>query len=90
MQTCFHLYLPQRHGLAGNSARGLRDNVILLRRVAAHGAHYVSAATECDIPEEVRNRTDYRLVVTCPALNHVMQIRDVFNIRLLLEMEYDY
>ncbi|KAH9958421.1 hypothetical protein BC827DRAFT_1219435 [Russula dissimulans] len=67
METCFHLYLgPRQKGYEG--IRRLRDDIILLRRIAAHGMDVGVAAEQCDIPEDIQNRTDYRLVVTCPVL----------------------
>jgi len=92
MQTCFNLYLdpfiPQT-GYMHVNTRGLRDNVILLRRMTVQGVHAVCAAEQCDIPEEVRNRTDYRLVVTCPVLYRAhTTTTTMFSVLLLLEMEF--
>ena len=38
------------------------------------------------IPEEARNRTDYRLLVTCPVVNYV-NTGDGFSLLVLLEMD---
>jgi hypothetical protein len=41
------------------------------------------AVKELDIAEDIRNRTDYRLVVTCPTLG-----TSSFTLLLQLEMEF--
>jgi len=90
MQTCFHLYLDPFHKLQQSwymGTRGIRDNIILLRRMAIQGMHVGCAVEQCDIPEEVRNKTDYRLVVTCPVLHFGSSV-DKFSLFALLEMEF--
>ncbi|KAH9953091.1 hypothetical protein BC827DRAFT_1250459 [Russula dissimulans] len=64
----------------------LRDNVILLLRIATHGVPYTYGADRCDIPESLRNRTDYQLVVTCPVIACATSTDLV--VFLLLEMEF--
>ncbi|KAH9961797.1 hypothetical protein BC827DRAFT_1201927 [Russula dissimulans] len=48
-----------------NGAPSLRDHIILLDRITPQGAVTFIAATQVDIPEEIRNMVDYRLVVAC-------------------------
>ncbi|KAH9958487.1 hypothetical protein BC827DRAFT_1385162 [Russula dissimulans] len=69
VRTCFDLYL-EPFGPGSPSwfmgSRRLRDNVLLLRRLAVQGTFLICAVEQCDIPEEIRNRADYRLVLTIP------------------------
>ena len=90
MQTCFNLYLdpdykgPQTWYM---STRSLRDDVILLQRITVQGEYAACAAEQCDIPEDVRSRTDYRLVVTCPVLHSVWAI-DCLSLFLVIEWDF--
>ncbi|KAH9959294.1 hypothetical protein BC827DRAFT_1214156 [Russula dissimulans] len=86
MQTCYHLYFEPRRGCPFGT-RSLRDKVILLRRLAVHGKDAAFAVEHCDVPEDIRKRTDYRLVVTCPAFLFSSSQSDVF-LWSLLEMEF--
>jgi len=49
----------------------------------------VCAAEQCDIPEDIRNRSDYRLVVTIPVFHYAVgwTERGVF---FHLEWNYDF
>ncbi|KAH9958434.1 hypothetical protein BC827DRAFT_1219486 [Russula dissimulans] len=83
-ETCFNLYHPLDPGWGANlSPRSPRDNIILLQRMAVRGMHMACAVKELDIAEDIRNRTDYRLVVTCPTLG-----TSSFTLLLQLEMEF--
>ncbi|KAH9960114.1 hypothetical protein BC827DRAFT_1155908 [Russula dissimulans] len=69
----------------------LRDNIILLRRIAVHGMYRGHKVKECDIPENVRNRTGYRLVVTCPSIdgNYLLaHSENALGLAVVLEMEF--
>jgi len=69
VQTCFDLYLEPFNPQSTRwymGTRRIRDNIILLRRLGIQGESLVCAAEQCDIPEDIRNRSDYRLVVTIP------------------------
>ncbi|KAH9959324.1 hypothetical protein BC827DRAFT_511707 [Russula dissimulans] len=90
METCHDLYLDPFIPEPGNWHIGissLRDNIILLRRMVVRGAPDALAAEQWDIQEDLRNRIDYRLVVTCPMLHWAGEAHDV-SILLLLEMEF--
>jgi len=89
METCFDLYLDVPHGWPG-CLRSLRDEVVLLRRIAVTGNLMAVAAEQCDIPEHVRDKTDYRLVITCPVLGIEggSEMRSMLSLLLLLEMEF--
>jgi hypothetical protein len=89
METCFDLYLaPFTSDTASwyMGTRSPRNNIILLRRIAFHGNHMTMKVKQWDVPEDIRNATDYRLVVTCPAL-----ITFSFtNFRVLLQLEMEF
>ncbi|KAH9959325.1 hypothetical protein BC827DRAFT_1156336 [Russula dissimulans] len=90
VETCFDLYLdpfipePEHWNLG---IRSLRDNIILLRRMVVRGAPDELAAEQWDIREDLRNRIDYRLVVTCPVFSCSGDVDDL-SVLLLLEMEF--
>jgi len=73
VQTCFDLYLepynPQSRAWYMGTRR-LRDNIILLWRFGVHGKYSKCAVEQWDVPEDVRNGPDYRLVVTCPVMRY--------------------
>jgi len=85
-EKCSDLYLPPFFSLPL-----LRDNIILLLRNTIHGTQMGHTATECDIPENIQNRTDYRLVVTCPTLfgSNSENIESSLGSMVVLEMEFD-
>jgi len=90
METCFNLYRDQFYPVEHwwyMGMRTLRDNVILLRRMAVRGFHVTCATKQLDISEDVRARTDHKLVVTCPVL-HSAGMFDHLSLFLLLEMEF--
>ena len=89
-QTCFDLYLepynPQsRDWFMGT--RRIRDNVILLRRFGVQGEGLACTAEQCDIPEDIRNASDYRLVVTVPVFHYSIEW-DERGLFFHLEMEF--
>jgi len=91
METCFKLYLnPFRPNAESESwnmgTRCLRDNIILLRKFAVQGEFVAFVVEELDIPEDIRNATNYRLVITCPSL-HTHSFSN-FGATLQLEMEF--
>jgi hypothetical protein len=65
----------------------LRDNIIFLRRITLDGIYTGRKAKVCDIPENVRNRAGYRLVVTCAYLEGFPGKSDAC-VGLVLEMEF--
>ncbi|KAH9958493.1 hypothetical protein BC827DRAFT_567449 [Russula dissimulans] len=89
-QTCFDLYLepfnPQSRP-AYMGTRRLRDNIILLRKFAVQGEFFTCAVDQFDIPEDLRNRLDYRLVITCPVVNNFSGCTDR-GLFFQLEMEF--
>ncbi|KAH9961803.1 hypothetical protein BC827DRAFT_1267463 [Russula dissimulans] len=80
MNICFDLYQLL-------NAPSLRDNIILLDRLTFHGAQTLTQATQVDIPEDLRNRVDYQLVVTCPNLYASNYLMSNLSVSLLLDME---
>jgi len=65
--------------------RRLRDNIILLRRFAAQGEFVACAADQFDIPEDIRNRSGYRLVVTCPVYQYAKSTEHGLCVQLEME-----
>jgi len=94
MGTCFNLYMdPHFSTQIGSSGllstRGLRDNIILLRRMVVRRVDAAFEVEQWDIPENVRDRTDYRLVITCPDLYiGCLQWIGELSMLLLLELEF--
>ena len=89
METCFKLYqnpFKQSSESWYMGTRCLRDNIILLRKFAVQGEYVAYAVEEMDIPEDIRSATNYRLVVTCPAL--LARTYTNFGVSLQLEMEF--
>jgi len=89
--TCFDLYLepfnPASRGWFMGTRR-LRDNIISLRRFAVQGELLACAVEQFDIPEDIiRDRTDYRLVITCPVFHYMAACTDR-SIHFQLEMEF--
>jgi hypothetical protein len=87
MQTCPHLYLDQP---TSSLMRGLLDNIILLQRIVGHGKGVAMTVDQWGVPEDVRNKTDYKLVVTCPTLYYQVpeSPSSRVDLELLLEMEF--
>ena len=67
--------------------RRLRDNIILLRRFGVRGEYSTCAVDQWDVPEDIRNGPDYRLVVACPVLGHSIKGSEV-GLYVQLEMEF--
>ena len=94
VRKCYNLYLEPFNPKSQSwivGTRRLRDNIIRLRRFAVRGENVTCAAEQCDIPEEIRKRQDYRLVVTCPVyrLHYPGDIRDIERgLYVQLEMEF--
>jgi hypothetical protein len=92
VDKCFNLYEDAFTGSNREppnwymGTRRLQDDIILLRRLAVQGEYWSCAATQCDIPEDVRNR-DYRLVVTCPVIHY--DTRATWH-GLLCQLEMEY
>jgi len=91
-EACFDLYLAPFVPGTEPEYMGTRSprNIILLRRISVRGEHATIKAKQWDVPEDIRNRTeDYRLVVTCPALQTVtLKSSAKFGLLLQLEMEF--
>ena len=91
MQTCLDLYLTSFNSSSGQpyiaGTPSLRDQIFSLRRIAFHGVQMVCVAKQWDISEEIRNRLDYRLVITCPAF-YTGGSLVYCSLSLLLEMEF--
>jgi len=90
VQTCFDLYLePFCPGSPSwfMGTRRLRDNIILLRKFAVQGNYLTCAADQFDIPEDLRNRPDYRLVITIPVYHYAVPLSD-HGLYFQLEMEF--
>jgi len=90
VNTCFDLYLEpfdpaSRAWFMGT--RRLRDNIISLRRFAVQGELLACAVEQFDIPEDIRDRTDYRLVITCPVFHYTTPCT-TRNLYFQLEMEF--
>jgi len=86
MKTCSDLYVDIPDAPGG--MRGLRDNIILLRRIATHGPHFGVAGEQWDVPEDVQNQMDYQLVVACPAMYRLLTGNATASLDLLLEMVF--
>jgi hypothetical protein len=90
MKTCSDLYYSSSpyHEEPAEwriEKRRLPGSIILLRRFAVHGQYVACKAEQWNIPQDIRNdRSDYRLVVTCPYLDS----RSPLSLLLQLEMEF--
>jgi len=90
MPTCDDdLYLPEPPDLSMGIG-AVRDNIILLRRISMNGAGYGVSAEQWDVPEDVRNRKAYHLVVACPAFFWAGDDDTISQcaMHMLLEMEF--
>jgi len=90
VQTWTELYLEPFNPAARPwfmGTRRLRDNIILLRRFSAQGAFVACAGDQFDIPEDIRNRSGYRLVITCPVYQYVASYTER-SLVFQLEMEF--
>jgi len=67
--------------------RRLRDNIILLRRFAAQGSFVGCGGDQFEIPEDIRTRSGYRLVITCPVYQYSLPYT-VHSLVFQLEMEF--
>jgi len=94
VRKCFDLYLePFNPGSQSwyMGLRRLRDNVILLRRFTFRGEDLMCETEQCNISDDIRNRLDYRLVVTSPVFRFHYQgdvINTVRGLYVQLEMEF--
>ncbi|KAH9958483.1 hypothetical protein BC827DRAFT_1377673 [Russula dissimulans] len=89
-QSCFDLYSdpynPEGRGWYMGTRR-LRDDIILLRRFAVQGDYLTCAAEHVDIPEAIRKRRDYRLVITCPTFHEATGV-NARGLYVQVEMEF--
>jgi hypothetical protein len=89
-QSCFDLYSDPYNPEGRNwymGTRRLRDDIILLRRFAAQGDYLTCAAEHVDIPEAIRKRRDYRLVITCPTFHEATGV-NARGLYVQVEMEF--
>ncbi|KAH9958427.1 hypothetical protein BC827DRAFT_1385125 [Russula dissimulans] len=92
-EACFDLYLApfspgSEPGYMGT--RSPRNDIILLRRISVRGELATMKVKQWDVPEDIRNRTeDYRLVVTCPALQ-TATLSPAAKFALLLQLEMEF
>jgi len=76
VRKCSDLYLEPFNPHSQSwyvGTRRLRDNIIRLRRFVVRGEDMTYDVEQCDIPEDIRNRQDYRLAVTCPVYGFFYQ-----------------
>jgi len=89
-ESCYDLYQdpynPEARGWYMGT-RSLRNNIIRLRRFAAQGDYLLCAAEQCEVPEELRGRDDYRLILTCPTFHEATGVT-ARGLYVQLEMEF--